>query len=206
MESIYQSRGYVACLKQGFTFVLANPLKMLKVMWIWILASSVCDVALYGTSKGMLEAMLNGEINATIWTGLIFFGILLFLFLLSIFVLLYFCRYMVRREEKKYKVKKGKLIRRNFWSLLGIMLMAGFLSSLLITIPYMPLQISNLAYTNYIASDMLYNDSVAIPTSGYVAIFVLSVAAIAVVEFISLVVPASLMYKYGSIVYNENEK
>ena len=206
MESIYQSRGFVACLKQGFTFVLANPLKMLKVMWGWILASSVCDVALYGTSKGMLEAMLNGEINATIWTGLIFFGILLFLFLLSIFVLLYFCRYMIRREEKKYKVKKGKLIRRNFWSLLGIMLMAGFLGSLLITIPYMPLQISNLAYTNYIVSDMIYKDPVAIPTSGYVTMFILCVAAIAVMEFISLVVPASLMYKYGSIVYNENEK
>jgi hypothetical protein len=206
MESIYQSRGYVACLKQGFTFVLANPLKMLKVMWVWILISSVCDVALYGTAKGSLVALMNRDLTTTIWSGIIFFGIILFLLLLSIFVMMYFGRYMIRLEEKKYKVKKGKLILRNFWSLLGILMMAGFLSSLLSVIPYMPIEISNIAYTNYIASDMLYNDTVSIPTSGYVALFVMSVASIAVCEFISLVVPASLMYKYGSIVYNEQNK
>jgi hypothetical protein len=53
---------------------------------------------------------------------------------------------------------------------------------------------------------MLYGDATSIPTSGYVLMMVIGAIGVAVSEYIGLVVPASLIYKYGSVVYNENEK
>ena len=113
---------------------------------------------------------------------------------------------MIKREEKKYKVKAGRLILRNFWSFLGIFLMSLFLQFLLTLIPMMSFEICRFAYGNCVLSQMVYGDVASIPTSGYVSMFVISIIAVAIVEYLGLVIPASLIYKYGSVVYNENEK
>ena len=207
MESIYQSRGFVSCLKQGFTFVLANPKTVMKAMWVLLLIISISDVFLYAFAEKMSMDLLHLKIGTgTILATLGFYGSVLFQIFLSIAGLFYFGRYMVKREEKKYKVKTGRLILRNFWSFLGIFLMALFLQILLTLIPIVAIEISRLAYNSCMLSETLYNDVVSIPTSGYVSMFVISVLAIVIAEYIGLVVPASLMYKYGSVVYNENEK
>ena len=125
---------------------------------------------------------------------------------LAIVGLIYFGRYMIKREEKKYKVNVGNIIIHNFWSFLGIFLMSSFLGGLLVLIPTISSVICVLAYNSCTLSEVIYGDVVSIPTSGYVSMFVIGVLAILVVEYIGLVVPASLIYKYGSAVYNENEK
>ena len=207
MESIYQSRGFVACLKAGFSFVLANPLKVIKAMWILLLIIAISDVCLFAFEEEVAVDIIRQNVGAS--TRLASVGVLgayLFQICLAIVGLAYFGRYMIRREEKKYKVKAGRIILRNFWSFLGIFLMALFLQVLLTLIPIVAIEISRLAYNSCMLSETLYNDVVSIPTSGYVSMFVISVLAIVIAEYIGLVVPASLMYKYGSVVYNENEK
>ena len=207
MESIYQSRGFVSCLKAGFTFVLANPKKVLKAMWILLLIIAVSDVFFYALGKKVGMDILQLKLQTGTWLALLgVYGTVFFQLFLAIFGLFYFGRYMVKREEKKYKVKVGRLILRNFWSFLGIFLMSFFLDILLTLIPYVSFQICSYAYDYSAISQMVYNDGVSIPTSGYVLMMVICVVAIAVSEYISLVIPASLIYKYGSAVYNENEK
>lgn len=207
MESIYQSRGFVACLKAGFTFVLANPKTVLKAMWILLLIIAVSDVFFYALGKKVGMDILQLKLQTGTWLALLgVYGTVFFQLFLAIFGLFYFGRYMVKREEKKYKVKVGRLILRNFWSFLGIFLMSFFLDILLTLIPYVSFQICSYAYDYSAISQMVYNDGVSIPTSGYVLMMVICVVAIAVSEYISLVIPASLIYKYGSAVYNENEK
>ena len=207
MESIYQSRGFVSCLKAGFTFVLANPKTVLKAMWILLLIIAVSDVFFYALGKKVGMDILQLKLQTGTWLALLgVYGTVFFQLFLAIFGLFYFGRYMVKREEKKYKVKVGRLILRNFWSFLGIFLMSFFLDILLTLIPYVSFQICSYAYDYSAISQMVYNDGVSIPTSGYVLMMVICVVAIAVSEYISLVIPASLIYKYGSVVYNENEK
>ena len=207
MESIYQSRGFVACLKAGFTFVLANPKKVLKVMWILLLIIAVSDVLLYAFAEKVAMDILQQKVGATTWLAQLgYYGNNYFQVFLAIFGLFYFGRYMVKREEKKYQVKVGRLILRNFWSFLGIFLMSMFLSMLLTLIPAITFVICIWAYSNCVLSQIFYGDVTSIPTSGYVLMMVICSVAVAISEYISLVVPASLIYKYGSAVYNENEK
>ena len=207
MESIYQSRGFVSCLKQGFTFVLANPKTVMKAMWVLLLIISISDVFLYAFAEKMSMDLLHLKIGTgPILATLGFYGSVLFQIFLSIAGLFYFGRYMVKREEKKYKVKTGRLILRNFWSFLGIFLMSFFLQLLLSLIPMVSFEICKFAYGSCVASQLLYGDVVSIPTSGYVSMFFISVLAVAVVEYLGLVIPASLIYKYGSVVYNEQNK
>ena len=207
MESIYQSRGFVACLKAGFSFVLANPKTVLKAMWILLLIIAVSDVFFYALGKKVGMDILQLKLQTGTWLALLgVYGTAFFQLFLAIFGLFYFGRYMVKREEKKYKVKVGRLILRNFWSFLGIFLMSFFLDILLTLIPYVSFQICSYAYDNSTISQMVYNDGVSIPTSGYVLMMVICVVAIAVSEYISLVIPASLIYKYGSAVYDEQNK
>ena len=73
-------------------------------------------------------------------------------------------------------------------------------------IPMVSFEICKFAYGSCVASQLLYGDVVSIPTSGYVSMFFISVLAVAVVEYLGLVIPASLIYKYGSVVYNEQNK
>ena len=207
MESIYQSRGSVSCLKAGFTFVLANPKTVLKAMWILLLIIAVSDVFFYALGKKVGMDILQLKLQTGTWLALLgVYGTAFFQLFLAIFGLFYFGRYMVKREEKKYKVKVGRLILRNFWSFLGIFLMSFFLDILLTLIPYVSFQICSYAYDYSAISQMVYNDGVSIPTSGYVLMMVICVVAIAVSEYISLVIPASLIYKYGSAVYDEQNK
>lgn len=207
MESIYQSRGFVACLKAGFSFVLANPKTVLKAMWILLLIIAVSDVFFYALGKKVGMDILQLKLQTGTWLALLgVYGTAFFQLFLAIFGLFYFGRYMVKREEKKYKVKVGRLILRNFWSFLGIFLMSFFLDILLTLIPYVSFQICSYAYDYSAISQMVYNDGVSIPTSGYVLMMVICVVAIAVSEYISLVIPASLIYKYGSAVYDEQNK
>ena len=207
MESIYQSRGFVSCLKAGFTFVLANPKTVLKAMWILLLIIAVSDVFFYALGKKVGMDILQLKLQTGTWLALLgVYGTMFFQLFLAIFGLFYFGRYMVKREEKKYKVKVGRLILRNFWSFLGIFLMSFFLDILLTLIPYVSFQICSYAYDYSAISQMVYNDGVSIPTSGYVLMMVICVVAIAVSEYISLVIPASLIYKYGSAVYDEQNK
>ena len=207
MESIYQSRGFVACLKAGFTFVLANPKTVLKAMWILLLIIAVSDVFFYALGKKVGMDILQLKLQTGTWLALLgVYGTVFFQLFLAIFGLFYFGRYMVKREEKKYKVKVGRLILRNFWSFLGIFLMSFFLDILLTLIPYVSFQICSYAYDYSAISQMVYNDGVSIPTSGYVLMMVICVVALAVSEYISLVIPASLIYKYGSAVYDEQNK
>ena len=207
MESIYQSRGFVSCLKAGFTFVLANPKTVLKAMWILLLIIAVSDVFFYALGKKVGMDILQLKLQTGTWLALLgVYGTVFFQLFLAIFGLFYFGRYMVKREEKKYKVKVGRLILRNFWSFLGIFLMSFFLDILLTLIPYVSFQICSYAYDYSAISQMVYNDGVSIPTSGYVLMMVIYVVAIAVSEYISLVIPASLIYKYGSAVYDEQNK
>ena len=207
MESIYQSRGFVACLKAGFTFVLANLKTVLKAMWILLLIIAVSDVFFYALGKKVGMDILQLKLQTGTWLALLgVYGTAFFQLFLAIFGLFYFGRYMVKREEKKYKVKVGRLILRNFWSFLGIFLMSFFLDILLTLIPYVSFQICSYAYDYSAISQMVYNDGVSIPTSGYVLMMVICVVAIAVSEYISLVIPASLIYKYGSAVYDEQNK
>ncbi len=207
MESIYQSRGFVSCLKAGFTFVLANPKTVLKAMWILLLIIAVSDVFFYALGKKVGMDILQLKLQTGTWLALLgVYGTAFFQLFLAIFGLFYFGRYMVKREEKKYKVKVGRLILRNFWSFLGIFLMSFFLDILLTLIPYVSFQICSYAYDYSAISQMVYNDGVSIPTSGYVLMMVICVVAIAVSEYISLVIPASLIYKYGSAVYDEQNK
>ena len=207
MESIYQSRGFVSCLKQGFAFVLANPKTVLKAMWILLLIIAVSDVFFYALGKKVGMDILQLKLQTGTWLALLgVYGTVFFQLFLAIFGLFYFGRYMVKREEKKYKVKVGRLILRNFWSFLGIFLMSFFLDILLTLIPYVSFQICSYAYDYSAISQMVYNDGVSIPTSGYVLMMVICVVALAVSEYISLVIPASLIYKYGSAVYDEQNK
>ena len=207
MESIYQSRGFVSCLKAGFSFVLANPKTVLKAMWILLLIIAVSDVFFYALGKKVGMDILQLKLQTGTWLALLgVYGTVFFQLFLAIFGLFYFGRYMVKREEKKYKVKVGRLILRNFWSFLGIFLMSFFLDILLTLIPYVSFQICSYAYDYSAISQMVYNDGVSIPTSGYVLMMVICVVAIAVSEYISLVIPASLIYKYGSAVYDEQNK
>ena len=207
MESIYQSRGFVSCLKAGFTFVLANPKTVLKAMWILLLIIAVSDVFFYALGKKVGMDILQLKLQTGTWLALLgVYGTVFFQLFLAIFGLFYFGRYMVKREEKKYKVKVGRLILRNFWSFLGIFLTSFFLDILLTLIPYVSFQICSYAYDYSAISQMVYNDGVSIPTSGYVLMMVICVVAIAVSEYISLVIPASLIYKYGSAVYDEQNK
>lgn len=207
MESIYQSRGFVSCLKAGFTFVLANPKTVLKAMWILLLIIAVSDVFFYALGKKVGMDILQLKLQTGTWLALLgVYGTAFFQLFLAIFGLFYFGRYMVKREEKKYKVKVGRLILRNFWSFLGIFLMSFFLDILLTLIPYVSFQICSYAYDYSAISQMVYNDGVSIPTSGYVLMMVICVVALAVSEYISLVIPASLIYKYGSAVYDEQNK
>ena len=207
MESIYQSRGFVACLKAGFTFVLANPKKVLKVMWILLLIIAVSDVLLYAFAEKVAMDILQQKVGATTWLAQLgYYGNNYFQVFLAIFGLFYFGRYMVKREEKKYKVKVGRLILRNFFPFLGIFLMSSFLAILLTLIPDITFIICKWAYGNCTISQMVYGDVASIPTSGYVLMLVMGAISVAVSEYIGLVVPASLIYKYGSVVYNENEK
>ena len=207
MESIYQSRGFVSCLKAGFTFVLANPKTVLKAMWILLLIIAVSDVFFYALGKKVGMDILQLKLQTGTWLALLgVYGTVFFQLFLAIFGLFYFGRYMVKREEKKYKVKVGRLILRNFWSFLGIFLMSFFLDILLTLIPYVSFQICSYAYDYSAISQMVYNDGVSIPTSGYVLMMVICVVALAVSEYISLVIPASLIYKYGSAVYDEQNK
>ena len=125
MESIYQSRGFVSCLKAGFTFVLANPKTVLKAMWILLLIIAVSDVFFYALGKKVGMDILQLKLQTGTWLALLgVYGTVFFQLFLAIFGLFYFGRYMVKREEKKYKVKVGRLILRNFWSFLGIFLMS----------------------------------------------------------------------------------
>ena len=207
MESIYQSRGFVSCLKAGFTFVLANPKTVLKAMWILLLIIAVSDVFFYALGKKVGMDILQLKLQTGTWLALLgVYGTVFFQLFLAIFGLFYFGRYMVKREEKKYKVKVGRLILRNFWSFLGIFLMSFFLQLLLSLIPMVSFEICKFAYGSCVASQLLYGDVVSIPTSGYVSMFFISVLAVAVVEYLGLVIPASLIYKYGSVVYNEQNK
>ena len=207
MESIYQSRGFVACLKAGFTFVLANPKTVLKAMWILLLIIAVSDVFLYAFGEKIAMDILHQKAGVSTWLAVFgVYGTMFFQIFLAIFGLFYFGRYMIKREEKEYKVKAGRLILRNFWSFLGIFLMSLFLQFLLTLIPMMSFEICRFAYGNCVLSQMVYGDVASIPTSGYVSMFVISIIAVAIVEYLGLVIPASLIYKYGSVVYNENEK
>lgn len=207
MESIYQSRGFVSCLKAGFSFVLANPKTVLKAMWILLLIIAVSDVFFYALGRKVGMDILQLKLQTGTWLALLgVYGTVFFQLFLAIFGLFYFGRYMVKREEKKYKVKVGRLILRNFWSFLGIFLMSFFLDILLTLIPYVSFQICSYAYDYSAISQMVYNDGVSIPTSGYVLMMVICVVALAVSEYISLVIPASLIYKYGSAVYDEQNK
>ena len=197
----------MACLKAGFTFVLANPKTVLKAMWILLLIIAVSDVFFYALGKKVGMDILQLKLQTGTWLALLgVYGTAFFQLFLAIFGLFYFGRYMVKREEKKYKVKVGRLILRNFWSFLGIFLMSFFLDILLTLIPYVSFQICSYAYDYSAISQMVYNDGVSIPTSGYVLMMVICVVAIAVSEYISLVIPASLIYKYGSAVYDEQNK
>ena len=176
-------------------------------MWILLLIIAVSDVFFYALGKKVGMDILQLKLQTGTWLALLgVYGTVFFQLFLAIFGLFYFGRYMVKREEKKYKVKVGRLILRNFWSFLGIFLMSFFLDILLTLIPYVSFQICSYAYDYSAISQMVYNDGVSIPTSGYVLMMVICVVAIAVSEYISLVIPASLIYKYGSAVYNENEK
>ena len=207
MESIYQSRGFVSCLKQGFTFVLANPKTVMKAMWVLLLIISISDVFLYAFAEKMSMDLLHLKIGTgTILATLGFYGSVLFQIFLSIAGLFYFGRYMIKREEKKYKVKAGKLILRNFWSFLGIFLMSFFLGLLLTLIPLLSFMICSSAYNNCMMSELFYSDVVSIPTSGYVSMFIIGVLALFVSEYLGLVIPASLIYKYGSVLYNDQNK
>ena len=207
MESIYQSRGFVSCLKQGFTFVLANPKTVLKAMWVLLLIIAISDVFLLGFSEKVYMDIIQQKTGTSTWLAALgYFGAGFFQIFLAIVGLVYFGRYMIKREEKKYKVKAGRLILRNFWSFLGIFLMAFFLQLLLTLIPMVSYEICKMGYNNCAMSQMVYGDVVSIPTSGYVSMFVITVLAIFVVEYLALVIPASLIYKYGSVVYNEQNK
>jgi hypothetical protein len=207
MESIYQSRGFVACLKAGFTFVLANPKTVLKAMWILILIIAISDVLLYAFAQKTSVDILQLKLEPGTWLAIFgMYGTMFFQIFLAIFGLFYFGRYMVKREEKEYKVKVGRLILRNFWSFLGIFLMSSFLSGLLSLIPGITFIVCKWAYGNCVLSQMVYGDVATIPTSGYVLMMVIGAIAVAISEYLGLVVPASLIYKYGSVVYNENEK
>ena len=199
MESIYQSRGFIACLKAGFTLVLANPKKVLKAMWILILIIAISDVLLYAFAQKTSVDILQLKLEPGTWLAMFgMYGTVFFQIFLAIFGLFYFGRYMVKREEKKYKVKVGRLILRN-----GMLL---FLAVLLTLIPDITFIVCKWAYGNCVLSQMLYGDVTSIPTSGYVLMMVIGAIGVAVSEYIGLVVPASLIYKYGSVVYNENEK
>ena len=97
MESIYQSRGFVSCLKQGFTFVLANPKTVMKAMWVLLLIISISDVFLYAFAEKMSMDLLHLKIGTgTILATLGFYGSVLFQIFLSIAGLFYFGRYMVK--------------------------------------------------------------------------------------------------------------
>ena len=207
MESIYQSRGFVSCLKQGFTFVLANPKTVMKAMWVLLLIISISDVLLYGFIEKMSMDVMRSNIGtSTVLAALGFYGAFFLQILLLVVGLFYFGRYMIKREEKKYRVKAGKLILRNFWSFLGIFLMYFFLGLLLTLIPLLSFMICSSAYNNCMMSELFYSDVVSIPTSGYVSMFIIGVLALFVSEYLGFVVPASLIYKYGSVVYNEQNK
>ncbi len=207
MESIYQSRGFVSCLKAGFTFVLANPKTVLKAMWILLLIIAVSDVFFYALGKKVGMDILQLKLQTGTWLALLgVYGTVFFQLFLAIFGLFYFGRYMIKREEKKYKVKIGRLILHNFFPFLGIFLMSSFLAVLLTLIPDITFIVCKWAYGNCVLSQMLYGDVTSIPTSGYVLMMVIGAIGVAVSEYIGLVVPASLIYKYGSVVYNENEK
>ena len=96
MESIYQSRGFVSCLKQGFTFVLANPKTVMKAMWVLLLIISISDVFLYAFAEKMSMDLLHLKIGTgTILATLGFYGSVLFQIFLSIAGLFYFGRYIV---------------------------------------------------------------------------------------------------------------
>ena len=207
MESIYQSRGFVSCLKQGFTFVLANPKTVLKAMWVLLLIIAIADVLMFGFAEKLsMDIFLQKVGTDTQFAALGYRLLSVFQLFLAIAGLIYFGRYMMRREEKKYKVNVGNIIIHNFWSFLGIFLMSSFLAGLLVLIPTISSIICIWAYNSCTLSEVLYGDVVSIPTSGYVSMFVIGVLAILVVEYIGLVVPASLIYKYGSVVYKENEQ
>ena len=207
MESIYQSRGFVSCLKQGFTFVLANPKTVLKAMWVLLLIIAIADVLMFGFAEKLSMDIFQQKVGTDTQFAALGYRLLsVFQLFLAIAGLIYFGRYMMRREEKKYKVNVGNIIIHNFWSFLGIFLMSSFLAGLLVLIPTISSIICIWAYNSCTLSEVLYGDVVSIPTSGYVSMFVIGVLAILVVEYIGLVVPASLIYKYGSVVYKENEQ
>ena len=207
MESIYQSRGFIACLKAGFTLVLANPKKVLKAMWILILIIAISDVLLYAFAQKTSVDILQLKLEPGTWLAMFgMYGTMFLQIFLAIFGLFYFGRYMIKREEKKYKVKIGRLILHNFFPFLGIFLMSSFLAVLLTLIPDITFIVCKWAYGNCVLSQMLYGDVTSIPTSGYVLMMVIGAIGVAVSEYIGLVVPASLIYKYGSAVYDEQNK
>lgn len=205
MESIYKSRGFASCLKQGFVMVLANPLKMIKVMWWWILINAIVDVSIGLYSQKFVWDIINGKlvVSSLILYYAVVIGALLLMVLLGVFAIVYFSKYVIRSEEKKFKVKKDKIFFKNFWSFLGVFIMSGILGGLLCLIPYTPCLIGSTAHSYYILSEQVYHDSTFFPTSAYVAMFVINVVALSIMEYLGLVVPASMVYKYGSIVYNQ---
>ena len=153
-----------------------------------------------------MDVMRSNIGTSTVLAALGFYGAFFLQILLLVVGLFYFGRYMIKREEKKYRVKAGKLILRNFWSFLGIFLMSFFLGLLLTLIPLLSFMICSSAYNNCMMSELFYSDVVSIPTSGYVSMFIIGVLALFVSEYLGFVVPASLIYKYGSVVYNEQNK
>lgn len=81
----------------------------------------------------------------------------------------------------------------------GIYLMSGFLVMLFCIIPSIPLCVPYLAFSASIKAELLYNDPVAIPTSGYVLMVIVSVVAATVCNLMSIASYTSLLYLYGSI-------
>ena len=89
--------------------VLANPLKMIKVMWWWILINAIVDVSIGLYSQKFVWDILNGKlvVSSLILYYSVVIGALLLMVLLGLFAIVYFSKYVIRSEEKKFKVKKA---------------------------------------------------------------------------------------------------
>lgn len=230
MESIYQSRGFASCLKQGFGLVLAHPWKTIKTMGLWALVESVLAVAFTSIYTKVLVDYVTGSLKQS--SALPFYGsIILFVLwvILGLFAPYWYCKRiskeskaMAQNEVKKpedeeavkgeevkepvVKVKKSKVVFGHFPDFAGIFIMSLFLAVLMSILPMFPCLVADQAYLSSVEGHVNFNDPVFIPTSGYVFMLVLSIISMAIALLLELVCPASVMYMYGSIVSGLNKK
>lgn len=93
---------------------------------------------------------------------------------------------------------KGKILAAEFLS--------GIIDILLCIIPILPVSISSMAFTKSIIAKLIYGELAVITTSGYALMLIASILCISFCALVFLSNYTSLLYVYGSIKTEQNQK